>query len=438
MHHQAQAWMIIFSFIPGAGILLIHQLIAHGKQDVMLLFLEPVVAIAFGISFFVPIWSRINLNVEGDLLLVRFSGKGSRILSVVRNLFLVVLIIPLLIAVQLNSIAHLEVWGLNSKAILLAVVALSLVILNSGYQFNRMIRLEFIIAVITVLGGIAHGIWSNNGHITLSFFQQGESIDWYLWLPPLLFFWWFAGLADMPDMRAQKLLNARLERTQILLMAIPYLILFALQSIFLWKPLHPKDPLFSFLMVVVLLNLMVFVLSLCFWANSLFYQVSARSKYKIISQMSQRERLVMSLIIMMAIFWIWRGTKTQDLFTSVIFMTAGVGPVYLLRWIWYRINAWTQLSAMIGGIVCPVLIKSMFPHFSLFELIATSGVLNCVGWLVVLFLTQNKEENEVAKNFIRMAGSREQFLKFKSWISFGVLLLLFFFSLAGLGYCFLK
>ena len=91
---------------------------------------------------------------------------------------------------------------------------------------------------------------------------------------------------------------------------------------------------------------------------------------------------------------------------------------------------------MIGGIVFPVFVKFLFPHFSLFGLIASSGILNCVGWLTVLLFTQNAEENEVAKNFIRQAGSREQFFNLKSWISFGVLLALFFLVLAGLGYWF--
>ncbi len=44
-------------------------------------------------------------------------------------------------------------------------------------------------------------------------------------------------------------------------------------------------------------------------------------------------------------------------FTFVLNLTAGVGPVYLLRWFWWRVNAWSEIMAMIASFVL-ILIRS--------------------------------------------------------------------------------
>jgi len=45
-------------------------------------------------------------------------------------------------------------------------------------------------------------------------------------------------------------------------------------------------------------------------------------------------------------------------FTWVLNLTAGIGPVYLLRWLWWRINPWSEIAAMVASL--PILL--MRPH----------------------------------------------------------------------------
>ncbi len=40
---------------------------------------------------------------------------------------------------------------------------------------------------------------------------------------------------------------------------------------------------------------------------------------------------------------------------------AGTGAVYLLRWYWWRINAWSEISAMTAAAVTAVLLRTIFP-----------------------------------------------------------------------------
>ena len=50
----------------------------------------------------------------------------------------------------------------------------------------------------------------------------------------------------------------------------------------------------------------------------------------------------------MAVAW---GTRSiGSSFTWILNLTAGVGPVYLLRWFWWRINSWSEIAAMTASL----------------------------------------------------------------------------------------
>jgi Na+/proline symporter len=85
-------------------------------------------------------------------------------------------------------------------------------------------------------------------------------------------------------------------------------------------------------------------------------------------------------------------------------ITAGVGPVFMLRWYWWRINAWSQLSAMVAALVYPPILDALIEnnatvnhfitsiehtynieYYPIKILILTIAV--CLTWLVVTFLT---------------------------------------------------
>jgi len=53
-------------------------------------------------------------------------------------------------------------------------------------------------------------------------------------------------------------------------------------------------------------------------------------------------------------------------FTLILNLTAGIGPVYLLRWCWWRINAWTEIAAMSISVPLVFFLKA--------------GALDWLGW----------------------------------------------------------
>lgn len=80
-----------------------------------------------------------------------------------------------------------------------------------------------------------------------------------------------------------------------------------------------------------------------------------------------------------------------QVFTFVLNLTAGIGPVILMRWFWQRINAWSELSAMAASLPLLMLRGHFFavtgiPSYPLFELLYM--VLGCaLCWIPVTLCT---------------------------------------------------
>ncbi|MCB0665132.1 MAG: Na+:solute symporter [Saprospiraceae bacterium] len=92
-----------------------------------------------------------------------------------------------------------------------------------------------------------------------------------------------------------------------------------------------------------------------------------------------------------------------QIFDFIIMFGAGTGLIFLLRWFWWRINAWSEIAAMFSsGIISFIFVfGNAFPaswapywRFPLIVMITT------IIWLSVTFLTQ-PESSETLRNFYR-------------------------------------
>ena len=89
-------------------------------------------------------------------------------------------------------------------------------------------------------------------------------------------------------------------------------------------------------------------------------------------------------------------TNAFQLFEIIIMFGAGTGLIFILRWFWWRINAWTEISAMIASGVISILLTFTTQGIALFEVggvfpgyMKFPFVVFCssIIWLVVTFLT---------------------------------------------------
>jgi Na+/proline symporter len=100
------------------------------------------------------------------------------------------------------------------------------------------------------------------------------------------------------------------------------------------------------------------------------------------------------LMIASAIFALYL-TNAKQLFDIIIMFGAGTGLIFILRWFWWRINAWSEIVAMFSSGLISLLFwryeqvlfldeAAIFPLWSRFPLVV---LITSVLWITVTFLT---------------------------------------------------
>jgi solute:Na+ symporter, SSS family len=89
----------------------------------------------------------------------------------------------------------------------------------------------------------------------------------------------------------------------------------------------------------------------------------------------------------------------------VLQIGAGTGAVYILRWYWWRINAWSEISAMACSLLVTVILDRWQPFTGNSSLVFAKGALattivTTIVWLTVTLLTK-PEPDQVLLRFYR-------------------------------------
>lgn len=146
-------------------------------------------------------------------------------------------------------------------------------------------------------------------------------------------------------------------------------------------------------------------------------------------------RVVSALLMVISGALMFALTTASDAFNLLLSVGAGTGLIYLLRWFWWRVNAWSEISGMVvsfaaalavfvinrnlaaGGDYSPAVMawkqsgwltvnaKSVLEISSHVGLIATV-VLTTAGWLLVTFLTAPTSQERLLAFYrrVRPAG----------------------------------
>ncbi|MGC1380661.1 MAG: sodium:solute symporter family protein [Candidatus Baltobacteraceae bacterium] len=129
---------------------------------------------------------------------------------------------------------------------------------------------------------------------------------------------------------------------------------------------------------------------------------------------SQRElvfagRLVTVLLMGLGVLFTLYLDNAKNAFNLLLSIGAGTGLIYLLRWFWWRINAWSEVSAMASSFLVALgfFVAGKLGHGfdSTNALLITIGVTTVV-WVTVTYLTPPVDENVLASFYakVRPAG----------------------------------
>ena len=100
------------------------------------------------------------------------------------------------------------------------------------------------------------------------------------------------------------------------------------------------------------------------------------------------------------------GLDRQSGWEVVLQIGAGTGAVYILRWYWWRINAWSEISAMACSLLVTLVLTRWQPFSGNESLVfaksalATTLITSAV-WMAVTFLT-SAEPDDVLLRFYRL------------------------------------
>jgi len=148
------------------------------------------------------------------------------------------------------------------------------------------------------------------------------------------------------------------------------------------------------------------------WGSS--YIVNDFYKQQINKTASEKELVSIGRIstVLLMVFSALLALVLQNalqLFDIILMFGAGTGLIFILRWFWWRINAWSEISAMfVSGAVSIILTftplgKSLFgdlgimPSWSKFPFVV---LITTITWLGVTYLTKS-ESKVVLQNFYK-------------------------------------
>ncbi len=426
------------------------------------------------VFFFARLWRRAEVVTDVELVELRYGGRPAAFLRGFRAVYLGLLMNCIIMGwVNLAMVKILTltlgVSKVNALVISLAIIGLYTaayttisglwgVLVTDLFQF--VLKMGMVIALayfaVKAVGGVAamkmklavidaaRTSAGGQGSI-LSFLPDLDSV----WMPMLTFFvyigvnWWASWYPGAEPggggYVAQRIFCAKDEKHSLLatlwfniahyaLRPWPW-ILVALASVILYPGL--KDPEAGYIRVLIdhlpasLRGLMLAAFAAAYmstigthlnWGSSYivndFYRrfLLPGRKDQHYVRVSQAATLLLMLVSAVVTYFLESIQRAWEL---LITTGAGTGTVYLLRWYWWRINAWSEISAMIAAFVTSLVVHTsvsfagggalVFGKRTLVTVAVTTAV-----WLLTTYLTA-PEQQDVLLSFYRRVRPNETF-----------------------------
>ncbi|MEO9264314.1 MAG: sodium:solute symporter family protein [Candidatus Baltobacteraceae bacterium] len=405
------------------------------------------------VFFYARLWRRSGVLTDLEFYELRYSGKAAAFVRGFRAVYLglffncfIIASVNLAAAKIANVLFGIPEWETLLIAAAFPVVFASIsglwgVMVTDMIQFSITITSAFAAAYFAVklpqvggLAGLFHHFSASNSHwlsILPNFTDWKTSVA--IFVIPLTVQWWSVWYPGAEpgggSYVAQRMLSARTERDSVFgtlffqaahyaLRPWPWIIV-ALASMIVYPTMPDIQRHFPYVQSHLLGDDIAYPAMLVFmpagfagfmvaglfaayrstlethlnWGTS--YLVHDLYRRFMVKERSERHyvfagRLVTVFIMIVAIGLTYILTTAQETFNVMLSIGAGTGLVYLLRWFWWRINAWTEVSAMVASFVVSLTFfaigKFGHPVDTSVTLLVTVGVTTVV-WVVTTFVT---------------------------------------------------
>ncbi|HLI30435.1 MAG TPA: sodium:solute symporter family protein [Terriglobia bacterium] len=421
---------------------------------------------------FARLWRRAEIVTDVEFVELRYSGKPAAFLRGFRALYFGVLMNCLILGwvnlamekILMTVLGVSESWAL---AIIFAIIAftgfytfisglwgvlwtdffqfilkMSMVIVLACYGVRAVGGMKSLFAKLAVVDAARRAAHHGGAGSILSFIPSFSSP----WMPFVTFFvcvgvnWWanwYPGAAPGGDgYIAQRIFSAKDEKhslwatlwfniAQYAIRPWPWIVT-ALVSVALYP--HLQDPEIGYVKVWVdhlpqaLGGLMLAAFAAAYM-STIATQLNWGSSY-LINDLYRRfmvkgrnEAHYVTMSQMATVLLALAGAAVSLIMTSVagawqllLAIGAGTGTVYLLRWYWWRINAWSEISSMAAALLTTVALHAGFhlsdstPRGFAESVLITVAVTSAI-WLAVTFLTAPEPEDKLLEFYRRVRPS---------------------------------
>ena len=97
-------------------------------------------------------------------------------------------------------------------------------------------------------------------------------------------------------------------------------------------------------------------------------------------------------------------TNAKQAFSLLLLLGSVTGLIYILRWFWWRINAYTEIIAMISSLIIAIYLNFINTSLLDWEKIVVGAILTTFIWVFVTFLTP-VEDRKTLENFVKYTSS---------------------------------
>lgn len=424
------------------------------------IFYTGVLGAGFMPVIFAPLWSRLRFMTDNQFILLRFSGRPAKILHLFRAVYVGYLVVALFIAQVFIGLSKLltAFFDLSYGGSFLVISGI-LVVLVAKNSLRLKVRTDFLNGIIYLLAFILGGILvvRHFGGMELVYsrlnsdfadqvrlFPEGIGQTSFETLPTLLVYffiqWWSVNVLDGAGPEAQRFMNVRDPFGAFRAAFLP-LLLFSTVFLFhsfvldagilafhdnpgmvpqsagntdheaglltLYRQAMP-GALGGLIFLAFLAGFIAFLESFINWGSG-FVMVDGIKTY-LLKNASDRQYTLLSYAVMLLIGFTgiaiaWYNTHLLGLQKFIFAMGAGVGPVFILRWFWWRVNAWSQFTAMASSLLFAVGWDALLSESAVFQQfvvtqttllhmspyafkLITLTLLVTFSWLSVTFLTR--------------------------------------------------
>ena len=418
---------------------------------------------AFGglltVFFFAKLWRRAGIMTEVEFAEIRYSGKPARFLRGFRALYLGMFMNLIImgwvnkamisILVGMFNIPESEVFIYVFGAMLLVAVYSALsglwgVVVTDAFQFIMAMTGTIILAIIVVntpgVGGI-QGMQEKLPNFVFDFFpsiSDAPAVGGIFVMSAAAFLayvginWWASwypgGEPGGGGYVAQRMMSAKDEKHslfatlffQIAHYAIrpwPW-ILVGLSTLILYPDLSADQKKMGYIFAMndylpIGLKGLLVAAFFAAYMSTIATQLNWGSSY-ILNDFYRRfissgkdekhyvgvSRITTIILMIVSVFVTLFIERISGAWEFIMEAGAGVGLVLILRWFWWRINAWSEISAMITPFIVIPFLKMMNIEFpiSLYYIVPITTIV----WLIVTYITKPTEEKTLIEFYRRV------------------------------------